>query len=529
MTTAQARDRLEHGQWEINDKRTRWDRRQNYLDGLQDLPYAPDGVNDEYMELRYQAIANWLAIAMGAPLQRLKANGFRKGDGAADKAVWEEIWQPNMLDSRQSTVYMDMLVHERGLMSVWPNQARKSRPQILPESGRHVHLQPRDDNPWVNEWAVKRVDLSQPHRAAAASRLWVPKLADRPAERLEFGFVYDDDSWVKFQREQRTAAMETTFTEWEQVDGGSHPLQALPFVTFDNRPTTGGQPRSDIDQLMPAQDALNTIRFQTLLALQFSAYRQRIVSGFDPVARDASGNPIYRINPETDEPLLDHNGMPIPILVSPGRPGVDRLLVFPGDATKIFDLPESNLDNYITVLGEFLVQLFAVGQVPPQYLLSRMANLSGDALTAAESTLTSKVKGLQVHVGESLEQVMRLALRATGNTAEDDFATEVIWAEAEVRTFAQVVDAIVKLISSGMAVQDAWTFLPDATPPRLEQWKKNADARAREALALTTGAKGAMPTPGGSRNPLENTTLDTVDRDPARLRERNPNGSDDLG
>jgi hypothetical protein len=73
-------------------------------------------------------------------------------------------------------------------------------------------------------------------------------------------------------------------------------------------------------------------------------------------------------------------GLPVPVCRSPGRIGVDRALVFPGADTKVFDLPESNLANYIAVLGEFLSDLFAIGQVPPQYLLNRMANLSGDAL-----------------------------------------------------------------------------------------------------------------------------------------------------
>jgi hypothetical protein len=136
--------------------------------------------------------------------------------------------------------------------------------------------------------------------------------------------------------------------------------------------------------------------------------------------------------------------------------------VFPGAETKVFDLAESNLDNYITVLGEFLTQFFAVGQIPPQYLLSRMANLSGDALAGAESTLASLVGDLQQWTGESLESVMRMANRARGETAED-VSSEVIWADGEARSFAQTVDAITKLISVEFPHEAAFEMIPGAT------------------------------------------------------------------
>lgn len=491
MDQRTARDRLEAGIHAIEKKRPGWDKRQRYLEGDQDKPYAPEGINAEYESLRSQAIANWLGIAMGAPLQRLRVDGFRTGrDRGADRQAWDLVWQPNSLDSRQSTVYLDMIVHARGLMGVWPDQTLAGGVRIRPESGRGIHLEGDPDDPWTQLWAVKRIDRARPVRTT--SRLILPDTVDIEPDVLEVGYVYDRDSWQRWERGVLKTATQTRRSEWVMTTEGSHDLGALPFVPFDNRPTSGGKPRSDMAPLMPAQDAINTIRFQTLLAMQFSAYRQRIVSGFDPVARDADGKVIYRKN--SDGTLqLDANGLPIPVVVSPGRPGVDRLIVFPGDATKVFDLPESNLENYIVVLGEFLSQLFAVAQVPPQYLLTKMANLSGDALTAAESTLNSYVQGLQLQAGESLEAVMRLANRARGDDSPD-LGSEVIWKNAEVRSFAQVVDAIVKLITAGMAPEDAWAFLPDATPTKLADWKRNADTRAARALG-EAGLK--LPTPAG--------------------------------
>jgi hypothetical protein len=166
--------------------------------------------------------------------------------------------------------------------------------------------------------------------------------------------------------------------------------------------------------------------------------------------------------------------------------------VFPGDATKVFDLAESNLKNYIEVLSEFLTQFFATAQIPPQYLLTRMANLSGDALAGAESTLSALVTDLQTAAGESLEQVMRLANRARGDDNED-VASYVIWAEAEARSFGATVDAITKLIAVGFPTRAALEMVPGATQQKVKRWMELRESEALDPVtqAIVNGVTGA--------------------------------------
>lgn len=497
MTDSEARDRLHEGLHALTAEQPKWTRRQNYMDGVQDMPYAPPGVNAEYESLQRQAVANWLDIAMKAPLQRLVPEGFATGRGKdPDADAWDTLWQPNSMDSRSDTVFTDMMVHGRGLMSVWPDAGNADAPvRIRPESGLNVHVEGDPEDPWTQLWAVKRVTRKARGAHSGQTALWTPPGYRASGTTVEDAWVHDRDSWVRYERGNAENREWVRGGDWVEVDRGTHRLGHVAFVPFDNRPTSSAVPRSDLEPLMPMQDAINTIRFQTLLAMQFSAYRQRIVVGFDPVLRDADGNMV----PQRDSAgnvLLDQYGQPMPILQTPGRPGVDRLLVFPGDLTKVFDMPESDMGNYVTVLGEFLTQFFAIAQVPPQYLLSRMANLSGDALTGAESTLNAKVKQLQTAAGESLELVMRMADRARGGTGKDA-ASEVQWAQSEVRSFAATVDAIAKLIASGMAPRDAWAMLPGATPPKIDQWEQNATKVRDERMA----AVAALPTPGAEQEP----------------------------
>jgi hypothetical protein len=449
-----ARNYLERGLNGLSSQAGSWQRRQDYLEGRQDLPFAPEGVNTEYTALQRQSIANFLGLAMSAPVQRMQADGFRTGrDGEADLTAWNEIWQPNKMDSRQKIVYQQMHVHGRGIMSVTPVRATPKTPKIRPENGKRVWIEPNPDDPFEGLFAVKQIAQT---------------------DGVINAYVYTDTEWVQFTQAKGDK-------DWGLTLGGRHNLGGLPFVTFDFNVDADGVPHAPIDKLMQQQDAINTIRFNTLLAMQFSAFRQRVFTGFDPVARDAKGNVIVRKD-ANGAPVLDLNGQPMPILNTPGRIGVDRALVFPGELTKVFDLPESNLDNYIKVYDTFLNTFFATGQIPPQYALTKMANTSGDAMAGAESTFQSLIQDLQMAAGESIESVMRLANRARGD-ANADVASEVIWADPEIRSFAQIVDAAQKLIASGMAREDAWSMLPGATPPKVKAWVEHSNSDIEQADA----------------------------------------------
>lgn len=459
-----ALNRVHLGVAALHEKRKDWDAREgNFRGDGQERPYAPQGVNEEYQALQEMAIANWLKLAMQTPIQRLRADGFRTGrNREADQTTWNEVWQPNRLDARQKLVYLAMMVHDEGLMSVWPNDRNPKSPLIRPESSRRVHREIDPEDPFTTLWAVKEFTLKE----RTPTALWTPSPV---TTTRQVAIVYDHEEWARFERVNGAG-------EWQPVTNGhgTHPLEEPPFVLYSLNADEDGDLHPSIDPLIPQQNAINTIRFNTLLAMQFSAFRQRVFTGYDPVVRDDKGNPVWQKNADGST-KLDANQMPIPVLSSPGRIGVDRALVFPGSETRVFDLPESNLKNYIEVLGEFLTQFFATGQIPPQYLLSRMANLSGDALSGAESTLQALISDLKDAAGESHEHTMRLANRARGDDAPD-LASEVIWGEGEARSFAQVIDAITKLVAIDFPRRSAFEMIPGATQPKVDEWMRQLEA-----------------------------------------------------
>lgn len=463
-----AQDRLQIGLHELQEEQPAWKRRQSYYEGDQDLPFAPEGVNDEYRTLQNQSPANWLGIAMDAPVQRLATESLRTPDDQVDKDTWQKVWVANRLESLEKIVFNQMMVHGRGIWSVSKNPANVDRPKVRVENTRRVYLHRDPEDPFSHVWAVKTWTMAP----AKTTSLWVPDSVAGLYGAKQVGIVYDATGWVRFEQD---ATSTFGVGGWKQVDEGNHGLGEVPFVESGTNVDADGVPRSAISHLMPMQDALNTIRFNTLLAMQYSAFRQRIFTGYDPVARDAKGDIIYMTGPD-GSPVLGPDGQPVPRLNQMGRIGVDRAIAFPGKDTKVFDLAESNLDNYIKAYQQFLSDLFALGQIPPQYALTKMANLSGDALAGAESTLQALITDLKREAQTGISRAMRLANVARGTVGSSDAPDllTVDWADAEARSFAQIIDAIVKLISVKFPREAAFEMIPGANPTKVARWMELA-------------------------------------------------------
>lgn len=483
MDEATARHRLDRGRAMLDERRPSADKREKYVRGEQTLPFAPEGVTAEYKALQRQAVINYLVLWEKAPVQRMRIADLRTDMGqfdesqTVDKVLWRDVFQANQWDKRQSTIYRSMMRHGRGLASVWPNKANRARPIVRPESFLNVHIEMDPEDPATPLWAVKvfEKDVEEP---GATTSLWLPNGA-RASSRRSVAVVYDATSFWRFERS--SGGM---FGVWELVKTDTNPLGQVPFALFDHNVDEYGTPWSALDAMIPQQDMLNTIRFDMLLAMQFSAYQQRVVTGFDPRVRDQNGNVQYLTDAEGTL-ILNEQGQPQPRLNTPGRVGVDRLLAFPGADTKVYSLPESNLKNYTEVYAETLLSFFATAQLSPSYLLSRMANLSGDALTGAEASFTSLLDELHLAAGEGAEKVAELAWIARGEDKPWNPAAEVSWAPAERRSFAQIVDGVTKLVANtGFPRRGAWEQIPGATQQEVDRWIELADDEAFQ-LGLT--------------------------------------------
>ncbi|MFY9190187.1 MAG: phage portal protein [Lawsonella sp.] len=450
------KDFLVHGVQRIDAKQSRFRLRQDAYEGRHPLPFAPDGVNREYEALRRMSPVPLIRLAVRTSCQRLRAGGLRAdlGDEFA-RGLWS-VWEANNMGARQRIPYVDGLVHDCGIISVWPNSKDRGRPFIRPESPAQVHIEQDPADPFSSLYAVKtfveRVEGEDVHAA----------------------YVYTPDLIVKYTRGAKHSS--NWVHKWESVN----PLGAVPFVVFSPEIDAAGSGVSLVDALLPMQRAIDTMRFNLLLAAQFAAYRQRVFTGFDPHLTDEDGNPLYKRD-EAGELVLDSAGVPIPVLADL-RAGVDRALTFTDTDTKVYDLDESDLKNYVTAIDMLVSQFASIAQVPPQYLVGDFKNVSGDLMVATEATLRALVTDLQMGYGESIKDVMRLAHVARGGDLSDVDGLVVDWLDADPKSISQIASAAAQMIPNGAPLRMFLEQWPNATPQMVDRWISESDNAVSRAL-----------------------------------------------
>jgi hypothetical protein len=460
---------LDAGLNEIS-RTTGLDRLWTYYEGKNETPFAPVGVNAEYESLRSMSALPLVRLAVRTPCQRLRVDGLRSGvDAAADKETWD-IWKYNHLDARQRVLYVHALVYGYGVASVWPNQEDRSKPFIKVEDPNNLYLHKNPADPFTLDYVVKA---------------YTERVAEEGDEGLDVAMLYTAGYVYRY---------ETTYkgSDWTMVKRMVNPLGRVPFVLFAPERDACGTSTSMVQALVPMQRAIDTMRFNLLLAAQFAAFRQRVIVGYDPVQRDADGNIMFKR--DTDgELVLDSNGNPVPIVNSPGRAGVDRMIVFPGSETKVFDMQESDLTNYVSALDMLVASFASVAQVPPQYLVGDFKNVSGDLMVATEATLRSFVADLQISFTDSWEEVFMLAGTARG-AEYDDLATEVIWADAEPKSLTQVASAAAQMVPNGAPMRMFLEMIPGATQDKVNRWMGYGTEALQRALQNDLAA-GVGPKP----------------------------------
>jgi hypothetical protein len=384
-------DRVDSDTNEIIPGLRRLDR---YHRGRFDLPWMPRQVANEYLALIRRARANWLKLVVQVQAQRLKVDGFRSSvDEAADSAAWAR-WQANGMDAHQNRVHRGALALSRAYVTVW---ATDDVPKIAADSALIMY----GDQ-----------DASDPARLQLALKRWRTPSGTRAA-------LYDDAAAWMLRRDRTNG--------WAIEGVMPHDFGRVPVVPFLNDADLEGYCTSEIAPLLPIQDRINETLLDRLMAQKFSAFRQRWATGM-VIPEDDDGNPV-----------------------EPFKAMVDRLWISEDKETTFGEFSATDLKPYIDAVVDDVRQMAALAQVPPQSLLGDIANLSADALVAAESGLKFRVEDKQADFGEAWEDVMRLAAAAAGDdTGATDLASQVIWRDTEARSRAQLADQMTKLAAIGI-------------------------------------------------------------------------------
>jgi hypothetical protein len=437
--------------------------------GVQPLRFASPEFR-KYFGNRYDQFSdNWVQVVADSPVERLTVMGVQpSGADSADSDMWR-VWQENALDADSQLGFLGSVTTSRSFVLVWGDPDDEDTPTVTFED---------------NTQCVVAYEPGSRRKRVAALKRW------QDGNR-EYATLYTADELWKFARSlsridksPNLASVDEETRQWglrtvpeDEPNPQPNPMGMVPMVELPNRPLLLGDPISDVAGVMDMQDAVNLIWAQLFTASDFASFAQRIVLGAEV--------------PKT--PILDENGVKIgerPIDLS--KFAVDRVLWIESADAKIAEWTASDLANYTNVLEVAVGHIAAQTRTPQHYLVGKMANLSGDALIAAETGLVKRCQEKQLWFGQALREVFQLIALAQGNTgkARAIRSGTVLWADTESRDRAQLADSLVKLKSIGFPFQ--WLAVQyGLTPPEVADL---IEMREREAmLDPVTSLLGGKP------------------------------------
>jgi hypothetical protein len=422
---------------QLDDQARRAAQLQAYYDGDQDVLALMDTEERRaFRRFLRESGANWLSLVVNAVAERLQVTAFRF-EGAEEDA-WR-IWQASQMDADAELVQTDALVTGSSFVLVQPDDDNPTGVSITPESPLETTVLYENGNRRRRYAGYKRYG----DNGGRTEILILPDLIATWETRGRGPFIEPNPSGV------------------------------VGLIEIVPQPRTLGPPRSELSPALATADRINTTLFNRLVATDYGAFRQIWATGVKiarEVTRDRDGN-------ETG--------------TRPVRPydiGANRLLANENPDGRFGSFPESTLAGYLAAVEQDVQQLAAITQTPPHYLLGSMVNLSADAIKAAEAGLVAKVRRRSLHIGEGWEEVMRTALALTGNPAAADVGAEVVWADFETRSEAQLVDALVKMAGLGVPTEVLWERW-GASPQEVRRWQQLA---AEEEAATAASAAAAM-------------------------------------
>ncbi|MEW1546871.1 phage portal protein [Streptomyces tsukubensis] len=393
-----------------------------YTRGLHTAPYIPRKANPEFKELVKRSVHNLIPLLVDAPTNALSVEGYRRPDVTGNPAEWRH-WQRNRMDQRQALVHRAAIETGQAYVSVTPSVLDPKAPEI--RAYHPMKLFAGYDDPVFDAYPMYALYIENnvySEKEPTRARYWDDQM------------VYDLVLGGK---------------EPEIVNKRAHGLGVCPVVRFTPKMDLTGRVAGMVEGIIPYQNKLNQMFLSLLIAQHYTGFAIRTATGLSPVERvDEHGMPI-----------LGEDGQPtfVPPVLDPST-----MLVSPSPETRFGQLPAAPTGEFLDAIELTTRHMCAVTETPPHYLLSgKLANLSADALAAAESAFQRKIDEIRNSFGESWELVLRLCALVSGDqTGYEVEDAQVQWADKGNRSLAQAVDAGLKLTQMAVPVDLVLAKIP---------------------------------------------------------------------
>lgn len=423
------------------------------------LSYAQKKFSEIFGDLFIGWRDNFCPLIVDSISERLRIQGFRMGpEEAADKDAGD-IWQRNSMDAESNAGHIDSLMAGSSVIGVWGDE--DDEPVMVPESSEDVVVQYEPGSrrkriasmkQYTDDWGVEHATLWLPGRVYKTTR------------------GGHDRRWVP------------------PGNGERNPLGLIPHVPLLNRTRLKQEPFSELAAVIPVQDAINKVAADALVASEFAAFPQRILAGIEQPGDDATDSELEQARQEMI------------------RAYIDRILTLDSPDAKWGQFEAADLKNYVVLIDMLVQHMASQSRVPFHYFLLNGGQApSGESITAAEAGLVAKARERMLHFGESWEEAMRLAFLVKGDMSRASaYSAEVIWADPEYRSKAQLADSLLKMKELGVPerqLQEEYGY----TPTQILRFAQMREEELKEAkrLAEKYGIEHMLPQAGKPGQPQQ--------------------------
>ena len=403
----------------------RYGKAERYYNGDHDLAFATEKFQNTFGTLFREFALNLCPVICDAVRDKLRIVGFSvEADGAVSSqpsavsigdssnsgdsvnsvnSVTRSIWQRNRMGTRAGEIHKEAFICGDAYMMVWPD--RDGNAVFYPNRAANMTVVADDDVPGRVLWAAKQWITNDKH---VRLNLFYPDRIEKYISKRESEGVLPDakdfvpvgtraslPAWTRVRPDGPSASALMTPEEPALRAGMpafrhvvDNPYGIVPVFHFANNADLGMTGRSELEAAMPVQDGLNKLVLDMLVAMEFSAYRQRWAAGIE-IEIDAEGK-----------------------AVAPFKAGVEHLWISENPNARFGDFDTAELAQFLKVKDSFRVDIASVTGTPLHYFLQHTGDFpSGESLKKAETRFLAKVRDRQESFGQVWADAMSFALR----------------------------------------------------------------------------------------------------------------------
>jgi len=427
---------------DIRANSSRYAKPGRYYNGDHDLAFATEKFENTFGALFREFALNLCPVICDAVRDKLRITGFGVDAsgmqaGTSLRSMAKRIWQRNRMATRSGEVHKEALKCGDAYMIVWPDS--RGDAILYPNRAASIAVAYDDDSPGRIAWAAKAWIVADKH---VRLNLFYPDRIEKYISRTPSeGTLPDAKDFAPLgTRALSPASRESGFgSRKTALQAGTpavqsfvvpNPYGVVPVFHFANNADLGLAGRSELEAAIPVQDGLNKSVLDMLVAMEFSAFRQRWAAGIE-VEYDADGKAL-----------------------GPFTAGVEHLWIAGNADAKFGDFEAAQLDQFLKVKDSFRIDMASVTGTPLHYFIQNTGGFpSGESLKKAETRFLSKVRDRQESFGHVWADVMAFALRIEGRGRDIRLLTE--WEDPAPMSDREFLENILLKKQIGLPVEQA--------------------------------------------------------------------------